>query len=266
MNFKSKLSDNEPIIDGDFDGSLLLPDGMGKGYEARDFEKYPLGFSAPKAEVPLLPRDEWTDRIEEMERTESRITDLTNFAGIVVKNQGRTNYCWINGVTFAVEVIRAMQGLPYVPLSPASVGCKIKNFRNQGGWGIEGMEYIIEHGIVPEEHWPPNAQQRKYDRDESWNIAKDFKVIEWMDVEGYNMDLIMTILIDLKLPVPVGFSWWGHLVCAVDPVVLGRRQFGYRIANSWGTGWGENGYGILTERKASKFSEAIAPRVVIPSN
>lgn len=265
MTFKSKIPDNEPIIDSNNDSLLEPPDGMTTGYEPRDFEKYPLGFSSPKAEIPILSRDEWTDRIEEMERTESRITDVIKATGIKIKDQNGTNYCWIFGVTFAVEVMRAMQGLPYVPLSPTSVGCLIKNFRNQGGWGIEGMEYIIKHGIVPEEHWPCNDFSRKLNKQESWNIAKEYKVIEWMDVEGGNMDLIMTILIDLKLPVPVGFNWWGHLVCAVDPVVLGKKEFGYRIANSWNTGWGEKGYGILTERKASKFSEAIAPRVILPS-
>jgi len=265
MNFKSQIGSNEPIIDNSTSVATVVSKGMGKGYIPRDFERSPFGVAAPMAEVPLLSRDLWTDEIEAMEQSESRLTDIIKLAGIEVKNQGQTNYCWINGVTFAVEVTRAVQGLPYVPLSPASVGCKIKNFRNLGGWGVEGLEYVIEHGIVPEEHWPPNAQQRKYDKAGSWEIAEDFKVLEWMDVEGYNFDLIMTILIELRLPVPVGFNWWGHLVCAVDPVVLGRRQFGYRIANSWGTGWGENGYGILTERKASQFSEAIAPRVVIPS-
>mgnify|MGYP003305974115 CR=1 FL=1 len=68
----------------------------------------------------------------------------------------------------------------------------------------------------------------------------------------------MTCLLQ-GLPVPVGFIWWRHLVCAMDVVVFHEprnstdremlRCFGIRIANSWGTGWGDRGYGILKGKR-----------------
>jgi hypothetical protein len=62
--------------------------------------------------------------------------------------------CWIFGPTKAVEIIRLIQGQPMISLSATSVGAQIKNFREEGGWGQEGLEFIAEHGIIPESLWP----------------------------------------------------------------------------------------------------------------
>jgi len=212
----------------------------------------------------VIPRSEWAARVEEMEKTKSRLSDMAYLAGLKCKDQNGTNYCWINGPAYAMEMLRVAQGLPVVYLSPASVGCKIKNFRNSGGWAGEGMEYVIENGIVPENLWPPNAQRRQYDKGESWEEAKKYICPEWWDIEGHNFDLLFTLLL-YRVPVPVGYNWWGHVVCAIDPVVTGRNDYGIRIRNSWGMDWGTDGYSVLNERKGGAYDSGIAPRTAIPS-
>jgi hypothetical protein len=141
------------------------------------------------------------------------------------------------------------------------VAAPIKSYRNHGGWGSQALEYIIEKGIVPVEQWPANAISRKYYTDENLEIAEDFKVTEWYDLEPRNFGELMTCLL-LRIPVAVGYNWWSHEVSAIDPVALGNGDYGVRIRNSWGMGYGTDGYAVLAERKATP-DDAVAPRVVI---
>jgi hypothetical protein len=267
MSFISKISDREPIITS-FDD--LPADRLPGGFDGRDLILDPVGAfaAAPKPEIKILPRDEWADRIEHMEEYESRLSDLAAAADWEVKHQNGTNFCWGNGVVMSAELRRIAQGLPHVPLSPASVCCPITGFRNQGGYGFNAAKLMIEHGVIPESLWPPNVYgsdaKRNYHTDENWEVAKDYRTLEWWDCDGYDFDLLMTLLIVYRAAPPVGFNWWRHLVTAVDAVVTGPGQFGIRIANS-GLGRGPDGWSILQERLAAKFSEMIVPRVILPA-
>ena len=178
-------------------------------------------------------------------------------SGFKSLNQGNTNYCWINATTQNVHYIRAMQGLKHVPLSPASVGAKIKNFKNQGGWGSQGLEYIIKHGLVPQSLWPPNAISRQYDTPEADAERKKYSVLEWWELRPGSFDELATCLL-LGYPVSVGYNWWGHQVLACQLVVQGG-DFLIDIDNSWGN-WGDEGHGLLTERKGTP-DDAVVARV-----
>jgi len=249
------------IIISDTDPAPVTPDGYSTGLEPT-----PEGFSSPvvfdfAGEVPHIPRDEWDDRIEEMERTKTRLSDTLR-KDVPVKSQSSTRFCWINSPTWCTEVVRHTQGQPYVELSPASVGAKIKNFRNVGGWGTEGLEYIADHGLVPASLWPANAINRRYDTDEADAERPKYRVIEWSKLPDRDLETIYDCLF-ARIPVSIGLNWWSHQVTAVDPVRQGR-QYGVRIGNSWGSGWSDNGYGILLGRKAIP-DDAVAPRSVVPS-
>jgi len=254
----------EPLIEDHAD--VVVPANTGRGWIARDFTKEPFG-SLPFAggfDVPLIPRSEWPERIEEMERKKSRVTDLCDAMGVKVKNQENTNYCWINAPVHCLEIIRAVQGQTHVELSPASVGSKIKNFKNVGGWGTEGLKYLVDHGAAPVSLWPANAIDRRYDTSAADAARAKFQVDEWWDIEPGNFDAVMTCLF-LRIPIAAGLSWWGHEVTFMDPVKLdGRDRFGVRIDNSWGLSWGERGRAVLTEDKATP-DDAVAPRVATAS-
>lgn len=304
-NFESAILPGELVV-GDHNEELLtgrgaIPAGMSRGLEKRDWEKHPLCGAPYQAPLPAsvqVPRDEWDERIEEMERTETRLSDLVRKAGLPCKDQNGTNYCWINAPVHCVEVMLIVQnqmdpdGKPWI-LSPASVGCKIKNFRNQGGWGGEGLEYIVEHGVVPVKLWPANAINRQYDTAAAWIEAGKFTVKEWYDLRANNFGDKMSAHFHRK-PTADGYNWWSHEVTGYDPVIVGnsvrdaqrrhieadclRRgidkelrdaalelaasKYGARERNSWSMSYGEQGFFILTESKATP-SDCCSPNVVL---
>lgn len=275
MAYSSEYCNHMPIIGDDNFQPLVggtVIDGSEKtcGYVPRDWDKEPFGSVCEPLSIPLIPRDEWKERIEEQERTKSSLTHLLDYYNIPVKDQNGTNYCWINAPVHAVEVVRALQGQEYVSLSPASCGARIKNYRNVGGWGSEGLRYIVQHGVAPSSLWPDNAIERRYDNAETQAARQDYKVSEWYDVVDVTrerptqrFDRLMTCVL-LNIPVAIGLNWWRHEVLAMAGAVLSgsRGGFGIVINNSWGTRWGNNGRSILTESKATP-DDAIAPRVVL---
>jgi len=244
----------------------LFPSEMGRGLERRDWQKDPFASNAFSGGFPshlLVDKSEWDERIEEMERTKTRLSDLIRQAGLKCKNQARTNYCWINAPVYCLEASRVVSGMPHVELSPASVGAKIKGFRNSGGWGTQGLAYMVEHGCVPAELWPVNAIDRRYDTEEAWTSAKDFKVLEWWDLRPRNFSELMSCLFH-RIPVAVGYDWWGHETSALDPLRLKNGGYGTGQMNSWGESYGDRGYFVLNESKSTP-DDAVAPRVAVTS-
>jgi hypothetical protein len=262
MDFSSSLFPREVVID-EFTPSdhaaVATPANMSKGREARDWKI--VGHCALRGARALpatINRSLWTPMIQSMEASKSRVSDLIIQGGLESLDQNGTNYCWTNGVVTCIESNRCANGLPYLKLSPASVAAPIKGYRNQGGWGGEALEYIVAHGICTTDLWPANAISRSY-FDNSRANASLHKVTEWYDLNSRNFDQLMTCLL-LRIPVAIGLNWWSHEVAAIDPVVVSPGRYGVRIRNSWGPSYGDNGFAILTESKATP-DDACAPIV-----
>ena len=277
------LRNNEPLIDDynymQFAGDVVV-DGekKAKGLVERDFTKYPQGYlkCAPawSVDMPVIPRSEWSDRIKEMVETKSLLSDIRltgdNGNPIPSLDQNGQGYCWAYSSTAAVMMLRAAMGQPYVRLSAHAVACVIKRFRDEGGWGAHSLEFITERGVPSVEFWAEKSMSRSYDTPATWENAKLHRVSEgWVDLSEavYDRDLtfdqVMTCLL-CRIPVVSDFNWWGHSVCAIDPVEVERGSFGIRILNSWTDGWGDRGMGVLRGNKAVPDG-ATAPRVTLPS-
>lgn len=290
LNFALHIQD--PVINGEKKLRGLIP---------RDWIKQPYGslsYASPFPDSMLIPRDEWDDRIKELEETKTQLTDLCDQAGLTVLDQDGTNYCWINAPTHCVEVVRTTAGQQLVRLSPASVGGPIKNYRNVGGWGTEGLEYLVKNGSVPQSMWPPNAISRQYDTAETRAVRAQYKVLEFNDLRPRNFDQAASCYLQ-RIPVALGLNWWSHEVTGMnlkalknDPAPVAAalhamakadpKQFathsmsdidrlaelmaayGTEIDNSWGLGWGTRGRGILTGTKQLGDDQVIA-RVATPS-
>ena len=238
--------------------------GMSRGFSVRDYNKNPEGFYAPRFDVPLIPRSEWTDRIEDLERKKATLCDIHDHYDIPVLDQNGNGYCWCFGLVKAMMVSRAINGLPPVFLSAASAAAKIKNGRDEGGWAGEAIEGIENYGVSDVKFWPEDSRDiRKYDTPEQRANAELHKVAEFVELPQNNFDAVVTSLL-MGWPTTLGLMWWGHLICGLTPRVIGRNEFGIEIVNSWKKSWGKNGRSVLTESKATPH-EAIAVRSVSAS-
>jgi hypothetical protein len=267
MGYCSKFSSQTPVITEanfqQFVDEAETDPAKGRGHRPRSYDKVPFGSlaDADPFTIPLIPRNEWTDRIREMESYKSRLSDSNRARGVKVKNQDRTNFCWINAPTSALETVRAAQGQPYIELSAASAGALIKHYRNEGGWGTEALKFLADVGCVPAADWPANHwQDDRYDTPETKALRARYRVLKWWELQPRNLDEMMTCLF-LRIPVCAGLNWWGHEVLYLDPVVQ-DGVYGVRFQNSWGADWGDNGCGIILGNKALP-DDAVAPRSVI---
>lgn len=244
---KFNLYPGEQVIDDGVD-NIPTPDGLSTGYQGM--------FSSPESAATysalsssfMVPRSEWQGRCEEMAESKTLVSDLIVQAGLKPKNQLKTNYCWIFAPTGAIETQRLIQGQKYISLSPASAGAQIKNYRNVGGWGEEGLQWIADHGLVPTEYWPDTAIDRRYATSENKTRAMEFRATEWDRLKPKSIDEMMSCLFHRKV-VPIGLNWMGHEMYAIDPVWR-NGAIGIRVRNSWGDipDW-PNGFGILQGNK-----------------
>lgn len=249
------------IIDDSTPLHVIFPPGKLTGL---DLSGRPEGFAYggtadPFPDELIIPRSEWQARIQEAEETKTRIPDLCDRRGLKVKDQQQTNYCWANAPVHCVEIMRCWNNQRPVPLSPASVAARIKNYQNVGGWGKEALEFIAKNGAAPAEFWPVNAIDRRYATPATLEIAKGFAVDEWYELEPRNLDHMISCLL-LGIPVAIGLNWWRHEVTATHAVWI-DGEVGVGIDNSWGQGWGDKGRGVL--RGSRMYADdAVAPRTV----
>ena len=247
-----------PIIDGEMKVRGLIP---------RDYQQCPVGYMAcaKPFDLPLIPESEWEDRLAAQKAAKAQLSDIRNRGmngqPIPSRDQNGKGYCWAHSSTSAMLIVRAMEGQPYADLSAFAVACIIKNFRDQGGWGSQSLEFIAERGIPTSEFWPQKSMSRSNDNEKTWENAKLHRVTEWMDMEPRNKAQLVTCLLS-GIPVVSDHNWWGHSICALDLVSI--KPFKTRIWNSWGDGWSENGTGILEGSKAIPDG-MIAPRVATAS-
>jgi hypothetical protein len=272
------VNPGEPIIDDStahhhFD---VVIDGERKerGLIPRNYTAYPQGYLsfAPPADIQIIPQSEWSARIKEMEETKSRLSDI-RMAGnggqpIPALDQGSWGFCWAHSTTQAVMMLRAINNLPYVPLSAFAVASIIKGGRNQGGWGAQSLDFIRKIGVPSQQFWPQKDASLKHDTPEMRANAALHKVTEdWADVASplYDQNMtfaqVMTLLLTRNACV-LDYNWWSHSVLGIDPVEVEPGSFGIRILNSWSNAWGDLGMGVLRGNKAIP-NGAVAPRVTL---
>jgi len=269
------LRPNEIVIDDDNYGTHIdtMIDGIYQrtGCIPREKSKEMPTTMRALPDLPLIPRSEWSDRIKEMERTGSRLSDirLRGNAGDMIPSldQNGRGYCWAHSSTAAIMMTRAVMGEKYIPLSAYAVACKIKDFRDEGGWGAQSLDFICQTGVPSSQYWPMQSVNRGNDNSNTWENAKLHRCLAgWYDLDRelydrhLTFDQVATLLLS-RIPVVGDFNWWGHSVCLLDLVETEPGSFGVRILNSWGDRWSDRGMGILKGNKAIPDS-ATAPRLV----
>jgi hypothetical protein len=272
-----------PTVDGETKKCGTIP---------RNLMSHPIG-CYPKiraVDFPVYPQSEWSDRLKQQTADGRRCSDIRNrgLAGqpLPSRDQNGRGYCWQFSGVSALMIVRARDGQPYADLSAYGPACREKNYRDEGGWGAQGVQNLIEWGCPTSKTWPQQATSRSHDKPETWAEAALYKVDEGMfDLQAaeYDRNLTWQQYVTSWLncwPTVNDYNWWGHSVCGMDlvegaqlynwgvrqssgkkapvgafekvwdmahPVTAGN---GCLIWNSWGNSWSQNGAGVLAPSKA----------------
>jgi hypothetical protein len=265
-------------------GELVIedfkPEGLSTGLIPRDYQSFPRGAhpSCKAIDFPLLDMSQWPDIIRQKEADKSRLSDVrlagNNGNPIPSLDQNGDPYCWAHSSTSANTILRALAGLPYIPLSAYAVAATIKKGRKEGGWGAQSCDFIMEKGQPSQALWPQG--DRNYAKYQSlqavWENALQHKILEGfidLAVPEYDRELskqqVGTLLLS-DVPVIVDYNWWSHSVLALDLLDLEPSRspndflrYGTRIWNSWNDSWSDRGMGVLKGKQAWPDG-AVAPR------
>jgi hypothetical protein len=153
-------------------------------------------------------------------------------------------------------VLRVAEGQDPVILSAESIAVPLTGGRNRGGSPEEALHQLRNFGACEQSYWPLNDRNENNAKAGWEENRKLYRLIRWADISGFDMQMTCALL---RLPVPIGLGWWGHLVCQLDPIHYGGDDFGIGCDNSWGTDYGDNGYFELTERRGTADLGAFAP-------
>jgi hypothetical protein len=253
----------DPVVAGERKGRGFDPSFIDSGIRGE--------MKALPSEIKIIPHSEWDARIDEQEEQKSSLehirATMADGKKHVSLDQNGQGFCWAYSTGQSLIYARGAAHMPYRRFSPHAVACKIKGFRDEGGWCGLSMKFAKETGYPTENEWPQKSMSRQYDNAETWKIAADYKVTEdFVDLtqqvydQNLTFDQVATCLLN-NIPVVVDFNWWSHSVLAIRLIRIERGSFGLRIQNSWSDGWGNDGLGDLQGTRSIP-NGAVATRVV----
>jgi hypothetical protein len=165
-------------------------------------------------DFPLVPEEEWPERIEEMTAKRLWPQDRYDDMNPRHKYQDGLRYCWIYSGAQAAEMTMACQHRKYVELAPESCGGAV-NWRNSGYYIDHALSYWAEHGMASRAFCPDHVITPSKFKD-GWEDDAELTVpTETIDVgmdREHNWRMACSMLFTGILVPWTGLDWWRHAV------------------------------------------------------
>jgi len=217
----------------DSSGELILPPGLAKGLN--DDIRHPgkdCGFFKDISDTVVIPQEEWQPFID---------------AGLTLRhnsrflfNQKMIGSCGSEGKDAAVEIVRDAAGLEPIEFNPYGTYYYVSGGSDRGSSLIDNMKSGRERGSFPASLHPRSLGWRVKPSAEAHEAALHYRIDEFYEVRNW-VEFGSALL--QRFAVYAGYS--GH--AWVADWLPNLTQVGWR--NSWGTSWGDNGFGILNSSR-----------------
>lgn len=197
--------------------------------------------------TPKVYDPEWENSNTNMPNLANDIDWTAKGAVSPVKNQGSCGSCWAFSAVATLESFALMKGQPAILSEQQLVDCS-KKYGNKGcngGFNYEGLAYVKDHGIATGAAYPyvGNTQTCKSD-------GGSFRITGVSVAKGCAS--VLAALGSRPLGVSVDATNWSHYASGVfsncktnlnhDVFLVGATDQYWKIKNSWGKTWGENGF------------------------
>lgn len=263
------------VITDSTDNDILNPKGFSKGFDPSqipvDLPKPIPIFGDLPGQIKEFSDSELLARTQELWERKATLWHLRQIAAngqqMPTLDQNGQGYCWAYSVTRGVQYVRAFQNQPYRRLSAHAVGCKIKNFRDEGAWCGLSYKFIMENGVPSIDFWPEKSMSRSNDKPEVWENAAGNRILEgYFDpaVAVYNQSLTLRqelTLLCLNIPVAADRNRWSHSTLDHTPIIKDGQVWPMGD-NSWTDGWGDNGSYVFQGNSMARTDGAVAIRAV----
>jgi hypothetical protein len=186
--------------------------------------------------IPVIPRDQWAELAKQV--------SLRPFVKTVLDQDG-VGSCATEATAQAVMIVRAIAGLPHIPLNPWFIYRVTSGGSDRGSSIDANLRFIQENGCAPASLHPRSLGWRGTPSAEAIEAAKQFKGIEVYDITSID-EMVSALL--------TGFAVvWGANGHAVTKVQHLDESKGLDI-NSWGSSWGDGGFGVWASYRAINWA------------
>jgi hypothetical protein len=225
---------------------LQVPQGQATGCLPRD-SKYGEICAKLEDSIDIISRDKWGDLIGDV---------LLRPYVYQIFSQGSVGSCATESTSGAWSIINEVAGKPSVLLNPWSLYAFTSGGRDRGSNVDRNLERARDVGILPESIWPRRGPNKN-----PWNRKPPAELFDKHACridEFYDIASIDEVGTALLRGFPVVYGWSGHS-CVLTSL---RDRNTAVYANSWGTSWGDKGFGTISLNKINFGYGAFAVRTI----